>query len=454
MNLKDFLPLPKGQEPVDAKDFPDIINLVLTDLRGTLPPKAFSVVDEYKSQIDKSSHLVECQLAIEAKKGKAEACARGKREREYQERLQANRFKNRPKQLKNRGRFAPFKKGTATFGAKIAQGGDYFGANQNNVRFNVPRSNNESEFKPDNADSTLGNRAVLFDANGRVIRTANEIARDGKQIDESAKTASDRRVPTLLQKQRPATEIKSLKDLLNKTKGHGEINSLAGLFAAVTGLLAIAALLVVLVPASFITVALNWLQTITTMIASVRDLTTTYLSMTDAGLSLFGYPKTTDKLKGVVNGIAYGIFGKENYEAAKAAFARGILNLTSMTKMLEKVEQFKNGTNNRIESIRLGLGVTNNGLKDAGLIPPDSPWMEYSEKVDKFVATGTAEEKENIQKLTEEIQTQEEINKEIAEEKEARDKVKAAKAKELDNLKTLGQDIKPILDKQIADAKE
>jgi hypothetical protein len=195
------------------------------------------------------------------------------------------------------------------------------------------------------------------------------------------------------------------------------------------------------------------------MFTNINNIVTTYLSFTDAGLSLFGYPKSTEGLKGAVNGIAYGLFGKENYEAAKAAFAQGILNLTSLTKLLEKIESGRNGTNSKIDGVAFSLGTANNALKEGGLIPPDSPWSEASAKVDTFVESQAKvstdpDLKENIQKLTSEILTQEEIEKELKDEAEAREKIKVQKQKEVDNLKSLGQSIKPIIEKQIEDAKE
>jgi hypothetical protein len=130
-----------------------------------------------------------------------------------------------------------------------------------------------------------------------------------------------------------------------------------------------------------------------------------------------------------------------------------------MTKLLEKVEAGRRGTNSKIDEVAFSLGTANNALKEGGLIPPDSPWNEYSQKIDTFVdAQAKVSEdkdlKENIQKLTDEIKTGEEVDKEIKEEKEARDKIVAQKQKEVDNLKNLGVSVKPLIDKQIDRATE
>jgi hypothetical protein len=460
--FSNFLPKPPQRE---IPDIPNLLEGVIKDIRGYLPPEAFSLVDKYSEKIDGDTHKIKCQLDADAERGRALACARGKRELNHQLSLQATRCANRPRELKGSSRSVKFKniergittRKTSLKALKLNQGGVERNYQDVNYRINPGESNFEDEFDPNNPDSTIGNKAVLFEADGTVKRTANEISRDASEKEESSKSATDKPVRSTASKNRPRTELRSVNELLKKKKGVGEINSLATLFAAITGLVAIGCLIAVLVPLSFLTVALNWLQTVTTMFTNVRDVTTTYLSMVDGGLSLFGYPKSTAKLKGAIDGIAYGIWGKDNYESAKAAFAKGILNLTSLTKLLEKVEAAKRGTNSKIDSLALGLGAVNDSLKDAGMIPPDSEWSEYSAKVDKFVdaqAKVSPDLKDNIEKLTTEIQTNEETNKEIAEEKEAKDAIAKQRKAEADNLNNLLKDAKPLVDKQIAEAKE
>jgi hypothetical protein len=460
--LKNFLPNKTNKL---IPDIPNLLDGVLGDFRGYLPPDTFKLIDEYQNNIESSTHSIKCQLDTEAKKGEKLQCARGNRELDYQKQLQQWKYKTKPQQLKTTSRAVRFNYRNRGIVGKNNLGKTRLNQNQyeenyreQNTKLNPGKSNFQDAFDPDNPDSTIGNRALIFDSNGKVIRTANEINREGRLIDESAKLAT-KKVRTTAQKNRPISEVKNLQNTLNKIKGAGEISSLAALFTAVTGLVAIACLLAVLVPASFLTVALNWLQTVTTMFTQINNVVTTYLSMTDAGLSLFGYPKSTQKIKDTINGVAYGIFGKDNYEAAKASFGAGILNLTSMTKLLEKVEAAKRSTNGNISELALGLGTVNDALKESGAIPPDSPWSQYSAAADKFVESqskveGNEDLKENIQKLTEEIQTQEETQKEIKEENDAKEKIKKKKQKEVDNLKKLGDDVKPILDKQIAEASE
>jgi hypothetical protein len=461
--LADYLP-GKKDEPIS--DIPNLLDSILNNAREILPPKSFFIVDQYQQSILEQTHKLDCYVKAEAGQGDALACARGKAEKAWQEKLQKEREKNKAKLLKTKSRSIQFgrQRGlTRSVGnlSKTRLNQNQLTGNYQETRtqLDLKRSEFNKNFDPNNPNSTLGNKAILFDANGKVLRTASEISREGRAIDESAKLATDKKIRSLASKKRPKTEIKKLTDSIDKVKSTGNINSLGTLFAAVTGLIAIAALLAVLVPMSFLTVALNWLQTVTTMLANIKDVATTYLSVTEAGLSLFGYPKSTSKIKTYVNNIAYGIFGKDNYEQAKAAFAQGILNLTSMTKMLERIESARRGTNSLIDAVALSLGTANNSLKDAGLIPSDSPWMEYSKKIDTFVDAQTKtskdpELKENIEKLTSEIQTQDEINKEIANEQKVKKDIKDQKDKELNNLKKLGEDVKPIINKQIENARE
>lgn len=460
--LTNFLRLPEKQE---IPDIPDLINDVITKSRDILPPQSFSVADDYLSELDKVLHQISCQAEIEAKKGQALQCARGKVEAERQRLLQLKREKDRLYRLKESERLVKFNNKnrglTRSNLGKVVLNQNTYKANyrETNTQLSIDKSDFAKNFDPSNVNSTLGNRAILFDANGRVLRTANEIRRDGAAIDASASLASGKKARAQAAKLRPRTEIKSLSNALDKMKGTGEITGLASLFAAITGMIAVIALFAILIPSSFITVALNWLQTITTMFANINNVVTTYLSFTEAGLSLFGYKNSTKGIKDYVNSIAWGLFGKENYEEAKAAFAKGILNLTSLTKMLEKIEAFRNGSNSRIDAVIGSLGVTNGALKEAGLIEPGSDLAQASEAIDKAVdaqakVSTDPDFKENIQKLTSEIQTQDEIEKEIKEETEAREKVQKQKQKELDNLTKLGEDFKPLVDKQIADASE
>jgi hypothetical protein len=199
MKLRDFLPLPHSKA---IPDMPDIVNEVLTNFRDILPPKALSVADAYKKEVESKTHKIKCQLAIEAAKGKKLACERGKREKAYQESLQRNRFANRPQQLKGTSRSVEFpnRRGITTTGinqTRINQNGLNNSRAQNRVKFSIPKSKNEDAFDPDSDESTLGNRAVLFDANGKVVTTANEIAREGRAVDESAKLATDKKPASL-----------------------------------------------------------------------------------------------------------------------------------------------------------------------------------------------------------------------------------------------------------------
>lgn len=469
--LKGFLPKKEGE---DIPDLPNLLEEVINDMRGTLPPDAFRLLDAIEINGDKNLKDLKCQIKREAEVGEKTQCARGYRELAYRTDVQKTLLKSAPKELKTKPSIVKFGnrergmtgKKSNLLKIRVNQNLDLSGSNYSEKIFRLVTGDSpfEKDFDPLNPDSTLGNKAILFDANGKVILTANGIAREGRAVDESAKLAT-----TLPPRTQSAKKIKgknivkkeiiNITKLIDQVKSTGRINSIAALFAAVTGMVAVLSVLALLVPLSFLTVALNWLQTVTTMLTNIKDVATTYLSVTDAGLSLFGYPKTTDKLKKFANNIAYGIFGKENYEQAKAAFAKGILNLTSLTKMLERVEAGRRGTDSKIDGVAYSLGVANNALKEGGVIPPDSPWSEYSEKVDKFVdaqakVSTDPDLKENIQKLTTEIKTSEEIDQEIKAEADAKEKIRVQKQKEIDNLRSLGEGVKPIVEKQINDVKE
>jgi membrane protein involved in colicin uptake len=90
----------------------------------------------------------------------------------------------------------------------------------------------------------------------------------------------------------------------------------------------------------------------------------------------------------------------------------------------------------------------NNSLKEAGLVPPDSPFMQSSQSIDQFVKDRTTGEgtdqnlKDNIYKLTEELKTHEEAEKELKEEAETQRKAKVKRDKQIDDTARLGAGLK------------
>jgi hypothetical protein len=105
---------------------------------------------------------------------------------------------------------------------------------------------------------------------------------------------------------------------------------------------------------------------------------------------------------------------------------------------------------NAIRDRNIATELSSSIPKDAGLIPADSPYMQESKAIDTFVAArekDNPELKENIDKLTQEIKTQDEIKKELKDEAEAKAKVKAKTDKDNNDLLKLVDATKTNVDK-------
>jgi hypothetical protein len=131
----------------------------------------------------------------------------------------------------------------------------------------------------------------------------------------------------------------------------------------------------------------------------------------------------TSGFKNLMRGMVDGAFGKENVQYATNAFAQTVNSVSSAVKIAEKIQSARTGTDNKIDEMAIQLGVVNNGLKDSGLMPPDSPYMRQSAAVDQFVKDRTTGEEgaalaDNLSQITAEIKTGDEVKKELADTKE------------------------------------
>jgi hypothetical protein len=462
---ESYLPLKsksKIQQLQDAQEnvITDLIAKIIEIPRDILPPAAFALADKVLEELDEHNHKIDCQSDKAKKAGDKDNCDRGKFQL-AEDKKQAN-YRNsvKPNTVKASDRKHEFRRksknndnlSNTRFNQNLNYGRDY---TEKRYQLKFGKDPFDKDFSSE-SDATLGNKAIWNKSNGQVVRTANSLAREdaATQISASLATANPVRSLPVKKNNNIKTEILNIKKAIENGQGKGQASTIASIFAIVTGSFAILALLAIMVPASFITVALNWIQTITSMFTQVKSVTTTYLAMTDAFLALFGYKNASGEIKQTINSIAYGIFGEKNYKEAVAAFATGILNLTSMAKLLEKIQSMKNGSDNKIDNLAMQLGSANNLLKESGVIPPDSPWASASADIDKFVAAqdkldGDTDIADNIGKLTEEIKTNKEIDEEIKVEKELADKALKLKVDSINNLGKLGENLKPEAEKAI-----
>jgi hypothetical protein len=294
---------------------------------------------------------------------------------------------------------------------------------------------------------TIGQRALYYDHNGQVQRGTAAIGREGKAAGLSASTATLNQTtgsaagatPT------PAPGLAVAKHP-NKKRA-GETTDSGGGIAGLAAVGLIAAAMAALLPMHFVTSAITFLNSMVTFFTTTRNAIATYLSMIDALLGLFGMRGATDGFKGLINGLLDNAFGKENIAYAKAAFASTLNSVATGVKLAEKIQQARAGTDNKIDDLAVGLGTVNEGLKEAGVIPPDSPFMKASSNVDQFVKDRTSGEdgealKDNIYSLTSELKTHEQTDKELAEEEERRQKERKKIDKQIDDAARLGSGLK------------
>ena len=289
--------------------------------------------------------------------------------------------------------------------------------------------------------STIGQRALFYDSNGRPLRGTGAIARDGKETQLSASTAvlnqsvgtSAGATPTAV------PELKAGSHPNKKKAGETKGNYAAGL-----GTIALIAVgLAALMPMHFVTSAITFVNSLVSFFTTTRNATETYSAIGDAALSLFGIKKASAGFKGIINGMIDNAFGKENVQEAKANFAKTLNTVSSSVKLAEKIQQARSNTDNKVDAMAVQLGIVNNGLKDSGLLPPDSPYMKQSQDIDKFIEARTTGEgkdpglADNLKDITGEIKTGEKITQELKDEKEIQEKAQKKKNKQIDDVSRL-----------------
>jgi hypothetical protein len=298
---------------------------------------------------------------------------------------------------------------------------------------------------------TIGQRALYYDHNGKVQRGTGAIGREGREVGLSASTATLNQTTgdSLGATPTAAAPLKVAQHPNKKRAGETTDNGspIGGL--AVIGLISVA--MAALLPMHFVTSAITFLNSVVTFMTNTRNAIATYTSMIDALLGLFGMRGATQGFRDLIGGILDNAFGKENIAYAKATFASTLNSVATGVKLAEKIEQARRRTDNKVDDLAIGLGTVNEGLKDAGVIPPDSPFMRASSNVDQFVAARTEGEegeatKDNIYKLTAELKTHEEVDKELAEEESRRQKERKKTDKQIDDAGRLAEGLKTSFD--------
>jgi hypothetical protein len=427
------------------------------------------VQDKYNAATaaqDQAVHQYLCNLDREAKAGQQNACGAGKAFGKYAQAVsdhhhqQVSKFNVVPK--------VPLVHGKRRGSVSIAQPASRYGKNLTGVdgRFQRQRAADRDRVKPysyqkidpgkaDPKDdelfaqavegrqgSTVGQRAVYYAPDGRVLRGTAAIRRVTNAEQLSANTAIINQSTGSGAGARPVA-APTQKAANHPNKKHAGQTTDAG--AGVAGLGALAALAVgiaALMPLHFVTSAISFINSIVNFFTTTRNAAETYLGIADGVMGIFGLRGATGGLKSLISSTLDNAFGKENLDYAKAQFAGTLNTVTTTGKVMEKIETARRGTNNRVDDLALGLGTVNNALKDAGVIPSDSPYMAQSQAIDGFVKDRTSGEdgerlKENITTLTSELQTQEQIQKELAEQREREVKKRKATDKQIEDVKRL-----------------
>jgi hypothetical protein len=284
---------------------------------------------------------------------------------------------------------------------------------------------------------SIGTRAVLFNHDGSVTLGANNIRDNAVAIERSADIASENVSNGSIPKKRVRARDYSTKFHPNKKKIAGTDDVAAGI-AALGGVTAMTAIVAMLTPMHFITSAITFLTSITTMFTNVNNVVNTFLTISDALLGLLGIKNSSKGLKTFLGEMVDNAFGKERVQNAKNLFAKCINSTAVATKLLEKVQSMRQGTNNKVDELALQLGTVNNSLGAAGLIPPEL--MQTSGAIDEFVGkrdTEGNELKENIDLLTGEILDKDEATQRLLDEQKVRDKRKAVTEKDTADVKAL-----------------
>jgi hypothetical protein len=290
--------------------------------------------------------------------------------------------------------------------------------------------------------STIGQRALYYAPDGQVLRGTAAIQRNVNAQQLSANTATYNQSSGASAGARPiAAPIQKVENHPNKK--HAGQTTDKGSGGASLGTLALLAVgLAALMPLHFVTSVITFVNSIVTFFTTTRNAAETYTAIADGVMGIFGLRGTTEGLKSIILSTIDNAFGKENVDYAKTQFAQTLNSVVTAGKVMEKIETARRGTDNKVDEMALGLGTVNNALKDAGVIPPDSPYMAQSAAIDGFVSDRTKGEEgerlqENITALTSELSTQEQIQAEIKDQKQREDKKRKATDKQIDDVKRL-----------------
>lgn len=461
---------------------PEVDSTYLSDITGKLPVTSISdfvrktgyleslpdnVQDAYKdaeTAQDDQVHSYLCNVDKEVAKGKANNCAQSKAWADYNQKIAAA---NQPYILEFEliSPF-PFRHGQAGKGIAIPTPASRVGKGLRGVdgRFERVRPRQQRQRyhiqevdtklsqqeldevdrfeKSVNGDAgrTVGQKALFYGADGKVLRGTGAIARETKEVGLSASSAilnqtigaAAGAIPT------PAKEATVANHPNKKRAGETSGNQLAGLGAI--GLIGVA--LAALLPMHFVTSAITFINSLVTFMTTTRNAVHTYTAIADATLGLFGIRGATEGFKAVLAGMLDGAFGKENIKYAVNAFAQTLNPIAGAVKVVEKIQQARAGTNNRFDELGIQLGIVNNGMKDTGLIPPDSPYMRQSEAIDQFVKDRSKGEdgeafSDNLSHITSEIKTGKEVSEELAQEKEENTKKQKKIDKDINDVSRL-----------------
>jgi hypothetical protein len=431
-----------------------------TGLLDVLPASVRDAYTQAKDAQGEEVHGYLCNLDKEADRGQKNSCSQSKAWTDYNRKLSAAN-----------GDYLlefelispyPFRHGAAGKGLTIAKPANRAGKNlkgvdgrfqrvkprQQRKRYHTQRvdtSLSKAEAEEVNRFAaavngeegrTIGQKAIFYEADGTVSRGTGAIARDAKEVALSASSATLNQTTGTAAgaKPTPAPTAKAANHPNKKRAGETSGNFVAGLGAI--GLVAVA--IAALMPLHFVTSAITFVNSLVTFFTTTRNAIATYTSIVDAALGLFGIKKATSGFKNLIAGMIDGAFGKENVQYAQNAFAQTLNSVSSAVKVAEKIQSARSGTDNKIDEMAVQLGIVNNGLKDSGLMPPESPYMRQSAAVDQFVKDRTAGEDgvalaDNLSQITAEIKTGDEVKKELADIKASEAKARKKIDKQVDD---------------------
>jgi ribosomal protein S17E len=299
--------------------------------------------------------------------------------------------------------------------------------------------------------TTIGQRGIFFDEHGRPIKGTNNLRDRDEAIALSSRLptekVNDGRIPDRI---KAGSDRSTTRHSGNK-HGVGNTSDVLGGVAALGGITAIVGIVACLAPLHFVTSAITFLTSITTLFTNVNNAANAVFTVADGVFAIFNKKDATKPIKVLIQNAIDNSFGKENVQEAKNKFGSLINSIAVSTKLLEKIQQGRASTNNKVDQVAFSLGTVNNSLKDSGLIPADSPYMRQSESIDEFVdarakVEGNEGLKENITTLTEELKTHEESDKAILQEKIAAQKVRDKQSKDINDVKNLLDDTKTNVD--------